>query len=149
MIENKYFVPDIEDIRIGYECEVQKVTKAWTHIVNDVIKTDLVHDVNWESVIIKNKYELVSYLELISTAHIRTPYLTKEQIEAEDWKPNGIKVVNDGIYFRKSDNIGLNFDVLTHSIQIYQVNSMIDWNLYFGECKDINTFRSLCKLLKI
>jgi hypothetical protein len=132
-MENKYFTPDIEDICIGYECEI------WMPQNPDFDKWD------WESFTLeKNHFDHEQpFFPLI--AKLRVLYLTKEQIEAEGWKFDYnlgdfdyyIKTVNDTEYeleFFYKERININIWKRT---------------LYNGECKDINTFRKLIKLLGI
>ena len=125
-MENKYFTPDIEDVHAGYECELLIYAK-------------------WEPNTVKPYTELRSVVKCIKDKVIRVPYLTKEQIEAEEWKFDYnlgdfdyyIKTVNDTEYeleFCYKERININIWKRT---------------LYHGECKDINTFRKLCKLLHI
>ena len=75
---NKYYTPDVTDIRIGYELEF---------LTNDLTK-------KYTSVIFDSKFAVgfnsVDFLEH-SLKHnaIRTKYLTKEDIEKEGWIENG------------------------------------------------------------
>lgn len=141
-IPNKYFVPNEEDIRIGYECEVQKVIKAWTHIVDNIIRTDLEYDENWKLIIIENKYELVPYLELISTSHIRTPHLTIEQIKEEGWEV--IVNAKDALFKKGCCQLELYSEehIITMGEDLY-------YPTYNGYCPSINEFRYILKLLHI
>ena len=47
---NKHFIPEISDLRVGYECEVQEIVSAISHCVDDIIRTDLTYDENWVKV---------------------------------------------------------------------------------------------------
>jgi hypothetical protein len=134
-MENKYFTPDIEDFHIGYECELLMNTNV--SILNPTSNAPEFKPFIFE----KNKIELL--IELYDS--IRVPYLTKEQIEAEGWKLNYnlgdfdyyIKTVNDTeheLEFCYKERININIWKRT---------------LYHGECKDINTFRKITKLLGI
>ena len=138
-MENKYFTPDIEDICIGYELEIN-----WSRA----------YEVCWVPIKVLVQDEDFAYTNSISEiinalddgmSEARVPYLTKEQIEAEEWKFDYnlgdfdyyIKTVNDTEYeleFCYKERININIWKRT---------------LYHGECKDINTFRKLCKLLHI
>jgi len=74
---------------------------------------------------------------------IKVPYLTKEQIEAEGWISNGkdIPTLKKGVYtiwFSSYKFLGIFEEQCSESIP-----------LYTGECKSINEFRYICKLLKI
>ena len=151
-MENKYFTPDIEDLYVGYECE-QLINQVW---VKDIFakgsylpeNIDLLH---WAHSCIINK-------------NLRVPYLTKEQIENEGFVYRG-KVSNatiPGEPFTKiqlefiKNNILIRFDIISNKVMIDKAN-IIEGNvnfynvktLYDGECKDINTFRLIQKLLGI
>jgi len=127
-MENKYFIPDIEDFRFGYEFE-RNYTKF--------------HE-NWHSI------KIVTYLDFegleyyIDEGLLRTPYLTKEQIEAEEWEYGG-----DTKYtwpsFKKGD-----YQMLFKNNHEIHISDLIHYNTkYHGECKSINEFRFICKLLNI
>jgi hypothetical protein len=121
-MENKYFTPDIEDICIGYELEHLSAAGYIT-----------------------TKFEIDSSLpalqELIKLNQVRVPYLTKEQIEAEGWERTG------GILYRKN-NYDLGYREDNKRLKIATIGKD-SYNLFIGECKDINTFRKIIKLLGI
>ena len=130
-MENKYFTPDIEDIHAGYECEL------------------LIFD-KWEPNIVKSYTELRSVDECIKDKVIRVPYLTKEQIEVEGWEEMNAPIMSIGhgflyIPFLKN-NCRLDYNYTTNILNIKKDDVT---NLYYGECKDINTFRLIQKLLGI
>ena len=142
--ENNYFIPEISDLRVEYECEVQEIVSAISHCVDDIIRTDLTYDENWVKVSIDYPVylKLHHYLELLESGHLRTPYLTKEQIEAEGWE----ETTSHSVFEKGEYQLGY----LWNSIDSPQIwMKYIHFIKYEGECKDINTFRWLCKLLKI
>jgi hypothetical protein len=143
---NNHFIPEISDLRVGYECEVQEIVRALTHDVNGIIRTDLTYDENWKSIIIDKDLSgnlTISHCEhLLEGEHLRTPYLTKEQIEAEGWE----ETVSHGVFGKKENKVGYLQCVGEPPLIWITIN---DQEKYHGECKDINTFRWLCKLLKI
>lgn len=128
----EYFTPDIEDIRVGYECE------------------SLFTDMKWHSFIYTPDDFSVLKEEILNDM-VRVPYLTKEQIEKEGW------VVDFEDKERKRFTAGKN------SFRLHFINNRLDITTYRGdfglvedgvpifkgECKDINTFRYLSKLLGI
>lgn len=131
-MENKYFTPDIEDLHIGYELEVNYNFKF-----NDV----------FHKIIIDSFEELSDiHSRMSGNCVIRVPYLTKEQIEAEGWIPHGQGNDNGIVYslLKNSFRIAIWRDSL--KIQIQECEGNI---LFEGHCKDINTFRKICKLLGI
>jgi hypothetical protein len=130
-MENKYFTPDIEDIHIGYECEI-----LYPH--NMIEYNKKLNENLWE----KHKFELRESLsegDSMSFDYIfRTLYLTNKQIEAEGWVYVSMDMcwIKNGIelYFQKDNKI----EILDQPNFLFQ-----------GECKDINTFRKIIKLLGI
>jgi len=136
MKNEKYYTPNIEDVRVGYEYEFQGLPKGWHKMIfleNDNLKTF--------------KYNLK--LEDC----IRCSYLTKEQIEAEGWKLWEYKSMLPDLYYKKHGyavRFCLNNIIVISEIMVGR--GMEDcWNktLYEGNCKSINEFRWICKLLKI
>lgn len=130
-MENKYFIPDIEELHIGYECE---------YYVHDFLNGFI-----WEV----NTIDVDTMARICKTykrfrTMIRVPYLTKEQIEAEGWWMNGDNV------FVKEDHVVIIYPT-QNKIEIRHLGhpSYTISSFYLGECKDINTFRKICKLLKI
>ena len=117
----KYYVPDIEELRVGYEMEVD-----YGYFTNAEINT-------WHTYILKGVDDHVK--DYLSKGYYRTSYLTKEQIEAEGWK---LYEINKGFYFY--------FDESDHTMQINDHNGDV---CFSGEVKSINEFRYICKLLKI
>jgi hypothetical protein len=153
-MENKYFIPDIEELCIGYECEIyaQNTDK-------------LIRKVGWHTVtvhfspMISKHVGLNQVPRLSKTKHIRVPYLTKEQIEAEGWEHIAVygnnRNDNYTMVFQKTSNYKyeLSFHNYDNLILIEQLRHTVDKvvreNFFKGECKDINTFRKIIKLLGI
>jgi hypothetical protein len=149
-LENKYFTPSIEDIRVGYEFEA--------FLANPKKK-----DKQWKSQVYENKW-VDNYLDfeyMLKQGRIRVPYLTKEQIEKEGWKYYSTLSEGDGelkdstttAYVYKKDGFTCRFSVVDRTISLYAkpINNDEWWIriIFRGECKDINTFRYICKLLGI
>jgi len=175
-MENKYFTPDIEDICIGYECEVYSIG---LQMINDRLLPDDERDneLKWRPRIIKcgsdilsleahsyqNEDELYKSFKILWKNYIRVPYLTKEQIEAEGWSFETVLFADDDENDVYSDGFAKHIDqdhwyemVLRKDNKIHIVykwyrNSVAQlWrDVYSGNCKDINTFRKITKLLKI
>lgn len=148
-----YFVPDIEDIRVGYECEM------YTH--------RFLEGYGW------NKQILGSTLVAAIVTHsnelekgIKTPYLTKEQIEAEGWKPvntgglengcmNGRCAFTKGNYFliipsQPNTKLGNRIEIVMVDVLKDDYNEWTsNGRMYLGECRCINDFRLIMKLLCI
>ena len=70
--EMSYYTPTIEELHIGYQCEIT--------YAKDLIGT---RDEYFFKYVVEPQY----FNEGDYVA-VRTPFLTKEQIEAEGWKPN-------------------------------------------------------------
>ena len=137
MENNKYFTPDIEDVYVGYElewkCKIRN--QDWEKTICD---TDLIS-------IIYDEYEHADFEEPYNE-QFRVPYLTKEQIEAEGWKFD--YNLGDFDYYIKKINDKEEYELEFCYKECININI---WKrtLYHGECKDINTFRKLIKLLGI
>lgn len=139
-MENDYFVPKIEDIRVGYECEV------------DGSRLPGISD-SW----IKLKFKGVdkAVISYHKAKMYRTPYLTKEQIEDEGWKFKGAlcsdeqckgyvynyQIDIEGIFYNLQQNQDYNLHVSQWS------SEEGSHTLYNGYCPSINEFRYITKEL--
>lgn len=144
LIEMKYFTPSIEDIRIGYEAEVN-----WGYYRNpDGTKSS--NPDGWKPVVFKGVDEAVRKYH--SLGMYRVPYLTKEQIEAEGWEITAREVKAppyevDWINAKKGEHT-LWINLAMHKSMHMGISDKI-YNVFRGQCKDINTFRYIIKLLGI
>jgi hypothetical protein len=158
-MENKYFTPDIEDICIGYEYEKYSIglQMVYGRFLPDNERDD---ELKWRPNIIKcgsdilgleagsypNEDEPYKAFKTLWKDYIRVPYLTKEQIEAEGWKQISSEILTHG-YFLKGE---CRLELLEDSIICIRNGYWYPENtIYKGECKDINTFRKIIKLLGI
>jgi hypothetical protein len=134
-MENKYFTPDIEDFCIGYEYETIYLKSVWTKESLRII------DACWF---------FESYQNDAVPTEFRVPYLTKEQIEAEGWIKAKAPIVTINHDFYEipyiKDNFRVDYNFRNNLINIIENNGK---NLFYGKCKDINTFRKIIKLLGI
>lgn len=146
-IDNKYFTPSLEDIRVGYEAEV-----SWEYYRNpDGTKSS--NPDGWKPVVFKGVDEAVRKYH--SLGMYRVPYLTKEQIEAEGWKDLHNVSNKDLWAFEKGNRfISLKKGILqvivrdpSREEEVFGVAP--EHFRFICPCKDINTFRYICKLLKI
>lgn len=138
MEENKYFTPSIEDIRVGYECEILSIHgKAWL------------------------KTTIAEWCPGFQLEALRVPYLTKEQIEAEGWEyDRNYEAIEDSKWPEEMGFLKELPDNLTQFLLYYNPNNQQlrvekiydcggeGW-IFQGNCKDINTLRYICKLLNI
>lgn len=150
VIDLKYYTPDIEDIRVGYEYEVYS-EGLWEDSVEDFLGWyeykfsigNCFRDIDDIKTLMKNRY-------------IRTAYLTKEQIEAEGWRKESTIIGNTPLEFvddyHKSFEDGFYSFSINHlhysTIYIWDVNDGTR-TLYRGKCPSINEFRTIVKLLNI
>ena len=126
-MENKYFTPDIEDIRVGYEYE-------------SLLKQEDGSE-KWVPQKIVRRYDLEGDWEgWLHYGIVRTPYLTKEQIEAEGWKHYGNNC------FELNPRWFCSWYPEINRLEVYDNENEKN---FAGKCKDINTFRKICKLLEI
>ena len=142
-LPNNYFIPSKEDIRLGYDCEIGNPEHGGfrPHIVTSLSS---------------------HFLGYINKGFVRTSYLTREQIEAEGWKFKGKSV---DLWWEKEGSFDIgnwtSYKVVMHygmkghignqdtRLYIYAEDQGSEHRLFEGECKDINTFRYICKLLNI
>ena len=128
-MENKYYTPDISDIRIGYKCECLWIgLNEWKQIKIVESDSDNYLELSIEDVISR-----------IKTNEIRTQYLSKEQIEAEGW------VIDKHFNFSKNNYTLHHHTRYGKGITIYNN----DGRIYDGDCPSINEFKFICKLLNI
>lgn len=118
-MENKYFVPQIEDFRIGYEYEFQGIPKGWHKMI-----------FSEENSLKTMKFNIENLKDTI-----RVPFLTKEQIEKEGYT---VEDLNNDKYIKYKNDV--------NELHIHDYNGD---TFYLGNCPSINEFRYICKLLKI
>ena len=147
-MENKYFTPDIEEMFVGCEFEMHDTWGDWKKLIltENLLKNPMVG--------LGSGNERAPWYW-----KFRVPYLTKEQIEAEGWEliqiyPKGACIFQKGT---KEEGCELTCDFTEHRVHFTELyfynlnNKYIKTKLTWRslECKDINTFRKICKLLEI
>lgn len=141
-MENKYFVPDISEMHVGCEFEMNDTWGGWKKLVltEELLKQPMVG--------LGSGNERSPWYW-----NFRIPYLTKEQIENQDWKFLPTTTETYLVFMREntSPRLELAYDLNDYSLEIRRhfFEEKLKINLFKGECKDINTFRLICKLLKI
>lgn len=143
----EYFSPNIEDIRVGYECDMTTPTKDWwTHDtwVTYVLKEQPCF---WNSEI----SELSGAISKIELNQIRVPYLTKDAIKDEGWE---ILKKSDNNYIYASKGMSeLRYDMEHTTLAVYnsvwKMTDMIKYPAYYGECRCKNEFRQIMKQIKL
>jgi hypothetical protein len=133
--KSSYYTPNIEDLRIGYQCEADI-----SFYTNTPCPT-------WNKNIFKGVGpEIINYH---AWGMYRTPYLTKEQIIDEEWE-----YIEGKDFYTKEKEKGQYWTVLYKdgNLSVYIVNNnemsyrdVIDRI----SCPSINEFRYINKLLKI
>ena len=134
MENDKYFTPDIEDMSVGCEFEMDDTWGGWKKLTLT------------KELLVNPMVGLGSGNERSPWYHrIRVPYLTKEQIEAEGWKLDSSPDSNEMHFIKKikKSRHYLEFYPNTTEVIINKINTE---SLPF-KCKDINTFRKIIKLL--
>ena len=134
-MENKYFIPDIEDFHIGYECEFKNNMQdnVWKKEICDMDLVSIAFS-SWEHEDTDDKF----------SDNFRVSYLTKEQIEAEGWTKEKSYFIKNNIYLFFEDKF-----LVIDSGNPFSWEAIDSEILFKGKCKDINTFRKICKLLEI
>lgn len=133
-MDAEYYTPDVEDIHIGFECEINH-REGWLPI-----KVDYLYDGDEYG----NTFEIEKAIENRPKG-IRVPYLKSAQIEKEGW------ALYDPInrVYRK-ENFCLIHKSDKHEIEISDTDSSYGMQVkYDGSCKSINEFMVIIKLLKL
>ncbi len=129
---DKYYTPDVSDLFIGYECEYQRHKGEW--FCDIITATDI--------------YNFREHPE-----KVRTPYLTKEQIEKEGWKEihwrEYIKLVDEAkslyIHFFNGNRQSEDDEEYMSEFKVHNGTRV----MFSGKCPSVNEFRKICKLLGI
>jgi hypothetical protein len=132
-MENKYYTPDIEDIHVGYKCEILRY-KEWCDYTIGI-----------------EDFETLDF-----DLFIRTKYIDKKDIESEGWR-----FVNTGTeHFHRFDKIvnhrevkrliEIKYDYETKILKVgFDCGNFFDCMLFDGNCPSINEFKLIIKLLGI
>lgn len=136
-----YFTPSIRDIRIGYECEVINTKDIHVLSIPSNKWTAYTAVTDWDI------WHLVHYLEQDC---LRVPLLTGEQIQKEGWYYVKKNLYKKGlIEVRMIVGTVKIYKTIRHSFDCNSEPEVYEHVFFWGECKDINTFRYICKLLNI
>ncbi len=141
--ESKYYTPDIEDLFIGYECEL-KYTKEWRK------------EILWNPALTVHKLKHKGY-------DLRTKYLDKQDIEELSWKLTDKRDpwLGIGYIYEKDQKCdGFNewgkFTLTFVPNRIFKIHyryqsSYINHDDYIfdGKCPSVNEYRKIMKLLNI
>jgi hypothetical protein len=160
LTEKEYFTPDITDLRVGYKAEYKLAANGsltfdiWIPFKIEIDKILYYPPWGKETCIINNEDFCIN--DKIKLGDIRVPFLTKEDIIDRGWK--AVKNVT-GALAKCIDNEENLFIKGGYALKYYEdvkILSIIYFAgiypckvLFEGECKDINTFDYIIKLLKI
>lgn len=133
-MENKYYTPNIEDLYIGYKCEIES-NKIWYPETIEGISTK-------ENIVECNGFDYYITKDL---PNIRTPYLSIEDILGEKWQ----QVIENetNILFKKGESLCYLWKLNIPYIEIYPEEGKD--TQYQGDCYSVNEFRKICKWSKI
>lgn len=159
-MENKYFTPEISDIRIGYECEI--LTSASTEYGEHVPESERWMKIKLGLSTVKMGDNFVKdvFFYQHSSETIRVPFLTKEQLEAEGWIEEGKMHGNLLMDYKNSNSLYITFgygEFIYKNNDIFPYIRIFDsWDshktlnmMYTGICPSINEFRQIMKLLNV
>jgi hypothetical protein len=161
IIDKRYFTPSIEDIRVGYECEIGHYTYTFPNGLSSASENWTLKVLDEDDVAKITKFRTILEDVELPTIWVRVPYLTKEQIEAEGWinttNPLNINIWsfekgNRFIILRMNDLENpfiLQVIVKDPSIEELVLGMPSEHFRFTAPCKDINTFRYITKLLNI
>lgn len=154
--ENKYYTPDVENIRYGYEMEWLNKANESSFVLDGVdVDTWTKWDYEFQGL------SLNGIRNMIADKRLRVPYLTKEQIEELGWKyvgsmTGGSPDTEQQEYYLSTNLVeykmykATNHSAITISGWFHDnPHEPTTMTLYRGECKDKNTLQYLMKLLKI
>lgn len=134
-----YYTPKIEDLFLGYECEAYMWTDGeeskWQPFILDAITK---RDSDLSSAYFTS--------DALEQQKIRTPFLTKEQIEAEDWRVSAGKDFRVTLFRKDKYTLGYNWGNKTMKIATFSEESH---TIYKGSCASINEFRKIISYLGI
>lgn len=140
----KYFIPDIEDFCIGYECEVCWAAGYTTDF--DPYQVRLKND----EFIYVNDLEHLCIAADDGYAYIRTKCLDKEDIESLGWKYNSVELSNDLHFTLELNDTVFDLAFYGFSKWIYISVGAPSYRMaYYGKCPSKNELIKIMKLLGI
>lgn len=139
--DTMYYTPKVEELRIGYECEIRAPKYEGQKFIVDE------DQMQYAAIAIRGGF-------------LFTPYLTKEQIEAEGWS----EITNESFYkgmltlekenghtfycaIRKNKNLLISQYIPSDPNELWSMS--MKSTVYDGKCPSINEFRTICKLIGV
>lgn len=145
-MENKYYIPEISELFVGYECEKQ--INFGYESFNDGKEIWLPIKIGY-----KDEKEGAYTNELSNIINefddgctpIKTPFLRKEQIVDEGWE-NILEMDEDGAFEADKSSQGVLFLIRWSDDKMLSVYEDSYKNrIFYGNCRCINDFRQITK----
>lgn len=160
-MKNNYHYPSKEEIRVGWEGEINwNLGYEDDYIPIVITYPDEEAGDGWNC----NIDEVLSLAIWDGCAEIRAPFLSREQIISEGWEelPDLSPFTKKPYKFQKKKEEYFNephiWTLEFHGEKNWEIKIHHYWEsswnrfdeyIYQGKCPDINTFRLICKLLEI
>lgn len=149
MSDQKYYTPELSDLFVGYECEAREIDSPTWEIWRD-------------ATICSSGFTMANAAS--KSVELRTPYLTREQIEAEGFTFVMDKTdygTTNSLFSRDVKPTSL-FPFTKIAVTLSEANHLVlisadisndrgrgDVELFRGVIKSINEFRKICKMVGI
>lgn len=163
--QNKYYTPSIEELHVGYECELslQSSTGWYMFDFSGETPTEFIPFPDgpfrhWSKVPIIEKEDLFNngreiqvFIDALKDNRVRTKYLDQSDIESCGWEYDGNDTDGWNKYYLFTGDTswylhhGYNNEILI----IKYENHKSKGTFYNGECKSINELRKIMKWLNI
>lgn len=135
-MENKYYTPEIEDLRIGYECE------WFGELGRKLVKSNK----EWQ------KFKIISSNSISPTVikNLRTKYLDKQDIESLGYKTPPYTQCEGYEYYKFLEDSTEVRIILNSYEDCSKITIKYDFEIVFsGNCPSINELKYIQKLLGI
>lgn len=141
-MEKGYYIPELEDICIGYQCEIDQ--------------SEINPEFGWTPYVVGEDYENITIARAINEVKyggLRVSYLTKEDIEREGWTINNDRSDNNYIHAGREFQLLLRYDIGECILSIRKnliFDGKRDWiPIFIGRCKSINEFLKIINMLSL
>lgn len=125
---DKYYTPELQDLYVGYECEVKDIPPP---------------EEDWHQWVITTTNVLHHLDKWIKDGSLRTKYLTQEDIESLGWK-----LIPYEHYFEKDNYImiqqGEKIEIWVKDLALYDPEGeTTNGTIFKGEAKSINELKKI------
>jgi hypothetical protein len=146
--QNKYYTPSIEELHVGYECQIGNLFalsgSSWEWAETKPLK--------WSTITFIAQAMIPEHL-----VYIRTKYLDQSDIESCGWTDVEVLTDNTFVGYKAYKQRGLYPEILIFTWwnnNMLQIESKIKnsdnkKHLFRGECKSINELRKIMQLVGI